>query len=278
MKGTSRTPKVSAGQIRRICDGMFYVFSTPEGASNAGIVSGSEATVVVDSRLTPALGAELAAVVGEEFRGADASLMVVNTHFHGDHWFGNAGFTGAVIVSSEWTREALRSAWRSQIERFVALRPERAEEFAAVDARLPQVGISDQLSVDVGGHKLSIDVVRPAHTPGDLVVWGDAGRAVFTGDLVFNEAWPVLWDADVAGWLTALDEIAAKAPDVVVPGHGPCGGVELVERMGAALELLTRLSHKEESAWPALVERSPFAGWSRLERIAPSVQRIRELG
>lgn len=276
MTATDGVPQVTSGELFKVCDGMYYVYSTPEGASNAGIAYGPEATIVIDSRLTPALGSELAAAVSNGYREADASLMVVNTHFHGDHWFGNSAFHNAVIIASEWTKQALRREWRSQVARFSSLRPEQAEAFAAVEPRLPHVGITDHLVIELGGQEVVIETVQPAHTPGDLVVWGDSGRAAFVGDLVFNEAWPVLWDADVDGWLKTLEALADRAPEVVVPGHGPCGGVELIERMGAALELLVMLARRRESLWSSLVERSPFAGWSRAERIAPSVERIRE--
>ena len=48
-----------------------------------------------------------------------------------------------------------------------------------------------------------------------------ADRAVFTGDILFIEGHPILWEGPVANWITACDAIVAMDAESIVPGHGP---------------------------------------------------------
>ena len=77
-----------------------------------------------------------------------------------------------------------------------------------------------------------------AHTPGDSYVWLPEQRVLFTGDLVFNGGTPFALSGSPAGWLRALEQMAALDPVAVVPGHGEVGGPELFEPVAAYLRFL----------------------------------------
>lgn len=267
-------PRVSSGRIRQVGHRSYYVESLPESASNAGIVAGEHAVAVVDSRLTPSLGKELRGAAGALADRPPRQFFLVNSHFHGDHWFGNAGFRDAVIISSEWTRTALAESWQQQVDIFAEIRPQQAGDFRSTPPVLPMVGVTGCLRVDLGGGAVTAQGMPPAHTPGDLVVRSD-DDVIFAGDLVFNGHWPVLWDADVAGWLRCLGELRELPARVVVPGHGPAGGPELIDAMTACLGLLQRVANSPDGDRDALVAASPFADWLHADRIAPAVRMIR---
>lgn len=267
-------PRVSSGDVQQVGDHVYVVESLPEAASNAGVVVGEHSVAVVDSRLTPFLGHELRRFVADLGNRQPGQLFVVNTHFHGDHWFGNAGFPDAVIIASEWTRTALVRSWREQAEVFAEIRPQQASVFRSVPPVLPTVGVSDRLRMDLGGHAVTLRRMPPAHTPGDLVVRSD-DDVVFVGDLVFNGHWPVLWDADVAGWLRCLDELLNRPARLVVPGHGPAGGPEIIQNMAACLRLLQEVAESSEDSRDELLAASPFRDWLHADRVAPAVRKIR---
>jgi cyclase len=269
------SPNVTSGAITALGGGAFYLHSRPEAASNAGIFVDSGLTVVIDSRLTPGLGAEFRDAVRSYSRAA-APPLLLNTHYHGDHWMGNGGFADSVVVASEWTRQALEERWQSEVRHFAAGRPQQAREFEIPAPHLPQVGLTGTTTVRTGEQAVSVQLAGPAHTPGDLVVWTGDDRVLFSGDIVFNGHWPVLRDADVPGWMASLRSVLARGPRVIVPGHGPAGGPELAERMLECLELLVELAALPEATWDRRVADSPFAQWLRPERVAQGVARIRQ--
>jgi hypothetical protein len=67
-----------------------------------------------------------------------------------------------------------------------------------------------------------------AHTHSDFVVWHPRGRVLFTGDLTANGPYNAVADSTIHSWLGVLDRLAELNPEVVVPGHGPAGGAELI--------------------------------------------------
>ena len=77
------------------------VYACVAGASqaavgNAAIVDTGARTIVVDSFMTTVGAAELR-LVAEQLTGRSV-FMLVNTHWHGDHTFGNQVFAGLTYL------------------------------------------------------------------------------------------------------------------------------------------------------------------------------------
>ena len=73
----------------------------------------------------------------------------------------------------------------------------------------------------------------PAHTAGTRSSTCPTPDAVFTGDILFIEGTPIMWEGPVANWLAACDRILELDARVIVPGHGPvtdASGVRDVQR------------------------------------------------
>ena len=66
-----------------------YVLVTEGSLLNTGLVVGSERAMVVDTGCGPRQGREILDAVREK---TDLPIVVVNTHAHYDHFFGNAVF------------------------------------------------------------------------------------------------------------------------------------------------------------------------------------------
>ena len=53
-------------------------------------------------------------------------------------------------------------------------------------------------------------------------------RTVFTGDIVFANAHPIMWAGPIENWVRACDVILGMELDTVVPGHGPLGSKAMI--------------------------------------------------
>ncbi|HEY4280608.1 MAG TPA: MBL fold metallo-hydrolase [Conexibacter sp.] len=289
MSSAVRVGDALQGELVRLGDHSYYVHSDVEAAANAGFVVGEHTTLVVDTRLTPTLGADLrklaeragAAVDAAEPQGAAGGpreLWFVNTHFHGDHCFGNSAFADCLGFASHNSNAELARSWERQVDSFAGRRPYLREQLAGADPVLPSVTFEGTLALDLGGVTVELETVGQAHTDSDLVVKVPADGVVYAADLLYHGHWPVLKYGDYATWMAALDELErSEQYTFFVPGHGVGGGKEVVRAVQGSWELLFAQAQGDgaEEDVTAAIERSAYAGWLRRERVPDVVQQLR---
>ncbi|GAB3964463.1 MBL fold metallo-hydrolase [Streptomyces sparsus] len=206
------------------------------GTSGAAGVLG-RCGVLVDTAATEARTRRLRQEVERVCPGGPA--FVVNTHFHGDHTFGNGQFTpGAQVVAAAGTRDEAAEAGFG----LRALWP--AVEWGDTPLTLPTVTFRDRLTLHAGGLRVELLDLGPAHTANDTVVWVPDRGVVFTGDLVWSGVTPYLLMGSVSGSLRALDRLRELGCRTVVPGHGPVAGPELFDQTEAYLRWIERLAEE----------------------------------
>jgi glyoxylase-like metal-dependent hydrolase (beta-lactamase superfamily II) len=155
---------------------------------------------------------------------------VVNTHANGDHCYGNQLVRGAEIVASTATAKEMPFVPPAVLAGLTDAPGEVGKlfrhffgdfQFDGIELRLPDRTFDGSLEIDVGGRRVELIEVGPAHTAGDtLVVVPDAGT-VYTGDILFIGGTPVAWAGPISNWIAACDLMLGMDVDAVVPGHGP---------------------------------------------------------
>jgi cyclase len=207
-----------------------YAYLGEHGMPNAVTVEGRDGVVVIDSLFTP----RHAAYMIEALRATTGKPVValVNTHFHGDHVFGNSAVPTDRIIAHRSAYERLVSGGDAYRELLCGVRPDLAPEIGDLEFVLPTELVDDELTLDLGDVRLDIrHAGRHAHTRGDLLVELASHGILVASDLVFNGILPVARDGDLDGWITVLAEQRATfTGDVVVPGHGAVGGRNLFDR------------------------------------------------
>lgn len=230
-----------APSLDRVADGV-YAYTQPEGGwclNNAGLIAGSGRTVLVDTAATEARARALRTAV--ERIAPDGPDIVVNTHFHGDHTFGNGQFTPrATIVAHEGTRADSEEAGLGICE----LWPDVA--WGETPLTLPTLTFRDALTVHAGDLTVELLHLGPAHTANDVIAWVPERSVLFAGDLVWSGVTPFVLMGSFAGTWSALDRMRELAPTTVVPGHGPVGGTELLDATESYLRWVWQLAEEGE--------------------------------
>jgi len=236
--------------------------------SNAAFVVTPAGVVVIDALGAPVLAEELLAAIAR-VTPLPVRLVIV-THFHADHIYGLQVFRdrGAKIVAHTGGRAYLQS--ETATLRMAASRQELAP-WVDEDTRLvePDQWISGPQTLQLGGVEFRLLPMGPAHTPEDLAVFMPQRGVLFSGDIVFRNRVPWVGQADSARWITALQELIALKPGLIVPGHGP------VSRAPAEDLALTHdyLVHLRRAMGEAARNLEPFedayarADWSRFEHL-----------
>lgn len=273
--GAASSPRPgAAGSLRPVAEGV-YAFVQPDGGwclNNAGLVASRGLAVLVDTAATETRTRRLREQVERVVPGGPD--FVVNTHFHGDHTFGNGQFTErAVIVAHEGTRAdtaeaglGLRQLWPDV-------------EWGATPLTLPTVTFRDALTLHAEDLRVELLQVGPAHTASDVVAWVPERSVLFTGDVVWSQVTPYVLMGSVSGSLRALERLRALRPATVVPGHGPVGGPELIDATEAYLRRLQELAEAGRRAGRTPLETAraadlgPFATLVDPERLVGNLHR-----
>ncbi|MGH4025634.1 MAG: MBL fold metallo-hydrolase [Pseudonocardiaceae bacterium] len=208
--------------------------------SNAGAVVGREGPILIDTLATERRARRLSEWVDGLRVGP--RRMIVNTHSHGDHHFGNHLFGPAAVIFAH------EQARREMDETGLALtRLWPAVSWGDVRVTLPTVTFSDRITVHIGQKTAELIFVGPAHTTNDVVVWLPQDKVLFAGDVTLCGATPFLLMGSLTGSLAAIDRLAALGVETVVCGHGPVAGPEVFAETTAYLRWVQQLA-KEGSA------------------------------
>jgi cyclase len=197
----------------------------PDGGwcvSNAGLVTGGGRAVLIDTAATQPRAARLRdAVTGVVPGGPD---LVINTHHHGDHVFGNSLFApSATVLAHELARVEMIEAGLGLQQLF----PQA--DWGAVALEPPTVTFRGRAAVHVGDLRLELLPVGPAHTTGDVAVWIPDRKVLFAGDVVMAGATPFCLMGSVEGSRQAVRRLRDLGAETVVTGHGPVAGPEVFD-------------------------------------------------
>jgi len=223
--------------MRQLADGVF-AYVQPDGGwcvSNAGVVLGEDTTVLVDTAATE----RRARLLRQEIAKISPRPpnVLVNTHFHGDHVFGNAQFVPeATIVAHELARAEM-------IEAGLGLRHLWPDvEWGDTPITPPTLTFQDAITLHCGAARLEVMYVGPAHTTNDVVIWLPDQRVLFAGDVLMSGVTPFCLMGSVSGSLRAIERLRALDPEIIVPGHGHVGGKELLEQNESYLRWVQQLA------------------------------------
>jgi len=94
------------------------------------------------------------------------------------------------------------------------------EAMAGSAVPLADVALMGEIRVDLGGRMVQVMDMGWAAVPGELALFDEATGTLVTAELVVGQGLPQLRDAQLEGWLSALDRLAALAPRRIVTGRG----------------------------------------------------------
>ena len=209
---------------------------------NIGVVLGRAAALVIDTRATYGQAREIIA----DLRSltSDPVTVVVDTHGHFDHAFGNALFRPATIWGHERCVAFMERTAEARKPTIEAETPELAGQLAEVEVDPPDRTFESEAAVEVGGREVSLRFLGRGHTDHDVVISVPGTDVVFAGDLLENGAVPFYGDAYPIDWATTAAHLARLVdPDrgVVVPGHGDHAGWAFADAQAASIAALATL-------------------------------------
>jgi len=283
--------------LHSLAEGVFAAIAEDGGSaiSNAGLIDLGGQVLVFDTFLTPQAALDLRRAATDML--GRIPNIVINSHYHNDHIWGNQVFVPeAQIVSSARTRDLIATAGVEEFQWYSANSAERLETIRAqyqntndehqqkqlsmwigyyeglVEA-LPQLtvcmpGITFDKHLEIYGNKLTAELItfEGGHTASDTVLHLPQEGVIFMSDLLFVGCHPYLADGDPFQHLNALKELSRLNATCFVPGHGPVGTSDDVKLMVAYIEQCL------ETAQTIVEEGHAYEEWIKELKIADHFQ------
>jgi 2-keto-4-pentenoate hydratase/2-oxohepta-3-ene-1,7-dioic acid hydratase in catechol pathway len=284
--------------LREVADRV-WAWTLPDGGygwSNAGLIAGDGASLLVDTLFDLALTREMLAAMRPVTDSAPITDALI-THSNGDHTHGNQLLERSVrVIAAKGTAEEIAHGMAPEMLAAaqvtdlgpVATRYLRDRfghfDFSGITLRNADQTFDDQLTIQVGGREVRLLNLGPAHTAADSVVHVPDAGVLFAGDLLFIGCTPIVWAGPIANWVAACDAMLALDAPTVVPGHGP---VTDPDGIRAVRGYLVHVADQAEAAYRKGlsyieaadgIDLAEYASWLDAERVVANVyQRYREL-
>lgn len=248
--------------------------------ANCVAVLGQDSVLLVDSLIAPAHARQIEAAL-RRLTNVPVRFVVL-THHHTDHTLGASVFEkqGAAVIAHRACRERMETEHPELIDAR-RQQPELRELFADAVLVSPAVTFDETLGIHVGATEVEIWHPGWGHTPGDAFLFLPEQRVAICGDLVFAGYHYNYEHASVPGVRQGLRALEALDADTFIPGHGPLGGPEILERQALYHETVERIvsdgvAGAQDDASIAEDIRTRFPDY-RLQVVVPSaVSRFKE--
>jgi cyclase len=276
--------------LHEVADGC-HAYLQPDGGwgwSNAGLVVGDGASLLIDTLFDLALTQQMLDLMKPHVQASPIST-VVNTHANGDHCYGNQLVKDLEIIASAETAKEMAEVPPSMLAQLNKAPGEVGDlfrhffgafNFEGIELTLPTRTFSGRYECEVGGRVVELVEVGPAHTRGDTLVFVPDSRTVYTGDILFIGGTPIVWVGPLSNWIAACDLIASSDVDHIVPGHGPLtdkdGVVAVRDYLSFVESQATERFYGGLDAWDAArdISLQGFSDWGEFGRLAVNVDTV----
>jgi len=187
-------------------DTVAFTFDTVEGFdTSVYVIEKKERIYVVDTFCGP----EAMLPIIEAFPSMKIKeVVVINTHFHWDHIWGNVAFKDKKIISHRLCKQLIKDQWQKQIEE------NGTYQMGNVQMTMPSVTFEDRLEWDDG----ILLFHSPGHTADGISVFDQETGLLIVGD---NLEMPLIYveDQDLDAYIATLIKYESLNPKRMTASH-----------------------------------------------------------
>jgi cyclase len=300
IKSNRHLPDSKHFRLQQLADGVYAAIHVEGGGAfgNAGIVDLGNRTLIYDTFFTPQAAEDLR-TAAEVLTGRSIDI-VINSHFHNDHTWGNQVFSATTeIISTEDTRrlfiatrglggydesfiadaEANLKATRTQFQateekgqrRQLALWIDYYQSIVQakpiLQVRAPDLTFAERLTFYGTVRTAELIAFVGGHTESDAVLFLPQEGIAFMSDMLCIGHHPYLVEGDPERFSHGLEAVSDLAPKLLVPGHGPVGTADSLTVIRKYIHTLDGIASKmvedgeAEETINTMVIPEPYEDW-----------------
>jgi glyoxylase-like metal-dependent hydrolase (beta-lactamase superfamily II) len=204
-----------------LADGVYLIrpaHGRPDLA-NSLVVERDDGLLVVDAQPTPgAAGLLLAAIA--RLSPKPVRYLVIS-HPHSESAGGASAFPDSTLIAASEACRLLIDDAEFDFGAESRLLSGNKGEWQPPERVAPTLVVTATTTLDDPNNPVEMNPLQPAHTAGDMLIVLPKANIVYAGALLPLDRNPYAEDADIGGWLNALNRISRMAPELVVPLRGP---------------------------------------------------------
>lgn len=241
--------------------------------NNLNFIVTTEGVVVINGGaayiLAEALHAEIKAVTDQPV------VLVINENGQGHAMLGNSYWVDLnvpILAHIDAYNEVAENG-DFILQGMLRYNKDKAEGTRVV---LPTETFEDIKIIELGGTRIEVLHLGPAHDPGDVQVWLPQQKLVIAGDIAFHERMPPIFEGTIVlDWIeTWENEFEPLGAVYVIPGHGHPTNMDQVRRYTRDYLVYLRekigehIDNGGDLAGSYYVDQSPYAHLDTFEELA----------
>ncbi len=205
----------------RLAEGVFLMRPADDRTdlTNSLVIDRKDGLLVVDSQPTPAAAGELLAAIAS-LSPKEVRYLAIS-HPHSESAGGASAFPDSTLIAASEVCKSLLDDAEFDFGAEVRERFEKPEEWKPPERVAPTLVVTARTTLDDPSNPVELSPLQHAHTAGDMLIVLPKADIVYAGSLLPLDRNPYSEDADIGGWVKALNRIAGMAPALVVPLRGP---------------------------------------------------------
>lgn len=196
--------------------GTLFSFDDLGGATNVYAIEGDRHIFIIDTYIGP----EAMEQVNSQIKSSmvEKPLVVINTHYHWDHIWGNCIYKAHTIIAHKKCSELMAANGERDLEKRVKYTKGK------VEIMLPNLTFTDAMFFENDGIRL---FYSPGHTEDSISVYDEKDKVLIAGDNLERPI-PYFMTKDLDTYLSTLEGYLKIDFDILIGGHTGIEGKQLV--------------------------------------------------
>ena len=243
---------IAAYEAKKVSSNTYVIhgpmeFPTPEnkGFMNNPAFTVTEKSVVVFDPASSVQGGEGVLKKIQAITDNPVTHVFIS-HVHGDHWLGNQAIKAAYPDAKFYAHPMMiEAANDGEAENWVALMENLTEGATkGTEAVIPNITLSDRQEIKIDNITVRAYLDEWAHTKTDAMFVIPEEKVLITGDNVTYQRIARMSDGNFQGNIASIETALDTEVEIVVPGHGPTGGKEILGIFKRYLETIYEASEQ----------------------------------
>ncbi|MBU5439179.1 MBL fold metallo-hydrolase [Tissierella sp. MSJ-40] len=197
--------------------GTLFTYTTSSGWDlNVHLIMSEKYNYIIDT----GLGSLSINPIKEYIKDSNKPIIVINTHYHWDHIWGNGSLRNYIIISHKLCREMIESKWKDMMHK------NKQYCYGEVEMNLPNLVFEKELYFPED--KIRI-IYTPGHTIDSVSVIDEEEKVINVGDNIDEIIPSIYCEKDL--YIDTLLKYRNMDFDTCISGHNVILGKEIIEKI-----------------------------------------------